>query len=384
MERLGRGLGGRRRWLSNAAALSGLWVVSGGCYYGAEEGEAYEPWLYPGADLRPERLIVGAAILASSPHNTQPWWMRATANRVDFFSDASRNLGSLDGLLRELTIGLGCALENGLIAARAFGLAPELALFPSGDDPAHIATVTLGRGKPMRDPLFDAIPHRHTYRGRMMDDPPPEDLEAALAALCEADVRLTFVDRGDKKHVFRSETIAATEAIVADRSMLLDGDAWWRQTAEDIERHRDGVTIDTSGLGAATRALGKMAGRPSPESSGEYWLSATREVHTRASAFVILSTANRADRAAQVAVGRTYQRIHLWATSQGLAVQPLNQLPERQDREQVTGAEPRAQRILASLIGDDRTGAQMLFRIGFAFDEALKSPRRPYEWVVRP
>jgi hypothetical protein len=76
-----------------------------------------------------------------------------------------------------------------------------------------------------------------------------------------------------------------------------------------------------------------------------------------------------------------FQRLQLWATSQDLAMQPLNQMTEMQDREETNGLAPTFTNTLATLLGVPDRRAQMLFRIGYPWNAALQSPRRPLEWV---
>ena len=56
--------------------------------------------------------LVRAGILAASPHNTQPWRFRVSPTRVELYADPARSLGAFDPYLREMHIGLGCAVEN--------------------------------------------------------------------------------------------------------------------------------------------------------------------------------------------------------------------------------------------------------------------------------
>ena len=51
-------------------------------------------------------------ILAANPHNTQPWLFKIADTRIDVYADRARNLGSFDPFLREMHIGLACAVEN--------------------------------------------------------------------------------------------------------------------------------------------------------------------------------------------------------------------------------------------------------------------------------
>lgn len=80
--------------------------------------------------------------------------------------------------------------------------------------------------------------------------------------------------------------------------------------------------------------------------------------------------------------GRLWQRMHLWATTKGLAVQPLNQMSERADREQQLGIEPRFGTALKELVADADSQALMPFRIGYPTMEGRPSPRRDLKSVL--
>ena len=181
----------------------------------------------------------------------------------------------------------------------------------------------------------------------------------------------------------RQATVDATQQIVDDPQMNDASHAWYRHTKEDIEAHRDGITLDASGLGATRRYLGKSISASDAETAGEYWVQATRDKQTTAGAYVVLATPSRNDIRQQLQCGRVFQRLHLWATSQGLAVQPLNQLPERQDGEKQLGLTPTSKEKLRGFMdGRADLETQFIFRVGFPWDVALSSPRRPVDWVV--
>ena len=92
---------------------------------------------------------------------------------------------------------------------------------------------------------------------------------------------------------------------------------------DEIERWRDGLTLDATGQGAAIRVLGKVTGRPDAETAGRYWLAATEGDQTTGSAFCILATAAPGSRAGQLLAGMAFQRLQLWAGGVGLAIQVL-------------------------------------------------------------
>jgi hypothetical protein len=101
-----------------------------------------------------------------------------------------------------------------------------------------------------------------------------------------------------------------------------------------------------------------------------------------AAAYGIVVARDPRDPAQRLAGGRLWQRLHLWAAARGIGMQPLNQMPERADREATTGIEPRFGRVLAGLVGDDAWQALMPFRLGYPVGEAMPSPRRALEEVL--
>jgi hypothetical protein len=377
----------RRDWLKLIAVAAGGALVlrdeTGCSYYAGETGAAYAPWDFPGGETRPERVAALAALLAANAHDAQPWALHVTPSSIDLHADLTRDTGAVDGLLREMYISLGCALENLVVAAEACGRAASVALLPSAPDASLVATVTLTPAPPSRDARFGAIASRHTNRGRYADAPAPAGLLPALRALAtEPDVTLTLLSSATDMASFRTGTIDATVAFNADAAMSKDSNAWFRQSADDILQHRDGITLDCSGDSAFTKFWGKSLGRPTDATANAYWLSSTQGDQTTGSAFAILSTPDTNLRADQIGVGRVYQRMHLWAVGEGLALQPLNQMAERQDREQVLGLAPDFTTVLDRLIGTPGRRAQMLFRVGYPWDPAPASPRRPLSWVL--
>jgi hypothetical protein len=370
-------------WAAGAVTLT---ACGGGPPDAPGEGDAYAPWQYPDAGLPPHLRVVHAALLAASPHNTQPWIFVAAPDRVDVLVDRSRHLGAMDPLAREMMIGVGCALENLLLAARAEGLDPALTLFPDGTQAERVARVDFRPGSAaQQDPLHDAIPRRHTHRGMWKGSPLEAHIIDGISPVVAdlTDVQLHLLTAESPKAAFRDHTVDATRAIVEDQEMLAASEAWFRHRPHDVESHRDGVTLHAQSMDPVLTALAIAAPRMPAKLSGASWLDVTRTRHTvRVSSFAVLTTPDLTDPAGLVAVGRAYQRVHLWLTTQGLAVQPLNQLAEMRDREMQRGAPGTHTQRLEALCPQGQQ-AQMLFRLGYAEDSGRPSPRRPVSWVVR-
>ncbi len=375
----------RREFLVVCGAGGSMLLVDGCGGYAPESGPGYAPWRFPAASYPDPRLeLVHAAILAANPHNTQPWRFKVDAAGISLFADRSRRLGDMDPIERELMVGLGCALENLLVAARQHGQRPQLTLLPDPADPTHVARVALPGGGPAVDPCYAVLAKRCTNRGAYADRALPQAQLAQLSALAQdaPGRQLRWLTSAADKARFAQMTLEATRAIVADLGMSRASYRWYRHTRAEIDTHRDGLTLDAQALGGLTTAAAKLLPRPSRERSDDYWIGSTRDRQCKAvAAFGLLSSERLDDPAQQLAVGRAYQRLHLQATRLGLGMQPLNQAAERRDREHQQSLTPVFGKKLATFVGPDRH-AQMLFRIGYPQVSVHHSPRRSLQAVV--
>lgn len=361
-----------------------------------DDGPAYEPWRnWRGDPQEGPRGLIRTAILAANAHNTQPWLFCIGPDRIELFADMSRNLGAMDPFRREMHLSLGCALENLGIAARAQGYAAQFSLRPGSlreaeppNEARHIATITLSVGHLEVSPLFAAIPRRHTNRGPYDPDRSvPADAIEKLASLAknEPSVRLFILTDHAAHAEFAAATVAATKAIVDDEVMIRDSDAWFRMSADEIASHRDGPTIDAAGLSPAITFIAKLLPPASAERSHAVWLERTRDVQLATAGFVgLIAVRDLYDSEQAMQAGRLWQRLHLQATLMGLAMQPINQLPEMVDRELQLSKPAATSKLLASLTGDPNWRPTFTFRGGWPGRSAPASPRRTVESVVSP
>lgn len=347
-------------------------------------GTAYAAWSALGAPDGTPLDLVRAAVLAASAHNTQPWIFRVAARRIDLFADPTRNIGTIDPLRRELQLSLGCALENLVVAGPASGWRVEVVPMPDPADPTHVARIDLEPAEAPPTPLSEAIAGRHTNRAAYDTTRPVsgEVLDAMANLVDDTRAQVVWFADADDRAAFGSLVVAATEAIIADPAQATDDYAWYRSSWQDIQERKDGVTSDAAGLSPLIGLLAKLL--PSSQARNDAsWLGSTRDSQVAtAAAFGTLVVRDAADPVQLLAAGRAWQRIHLWATSTGLAMQPLNQVEERIDREATADLAATFTTAMTRMLPAGWTPV-FSFRAGYPTQEAGLSPRRPAEDVVR-
>ncbi len=333
--------------------------------------------------------LVGAGVLAASPHNTQPWAFAVGRLGVDIFEVPSRALGAMDPFGRERLAGLGAAIHNMALASTGITRAARVRLLPDPQNARHVARIVLGPdgSGPAAHRLLPFIGRRHTHRGawrgggvgdvrtaQLLDFPAFPDVRVALFAAGSA--------RGQR---FAALTSEATAAIAADDAMMAASHQWFRHERSDAQRHMDGLTLATSGVPSWLAAAGAMLPAQSAAAEGRYWLASTNDTQLpTASLFGFILTPTPRDRRSALLVGSAWQRLHLNATAAGLVAQPINQLPEMVDREAQLGRPPATARALDALLDDPAWRPSFGFRIGIADAPAGAALRRPVSAVLGP
>jgi hypothetical protein len=408
----------RRKFLKLAGSGIAIVVVGGTVWrafsngvFSSGQGPSYEPW----KDWKTESQqgagplsLVASAILAANAHNTQPWLFVVNPNKIDLFADTKRNIGAIDPYLREMYEGLGCSIENLVVAAEAKGYTYDFKLMPNPTSKTHVATITLISNRKINNSvsgnnttttlssnlseplsLYNAIPQRHTNRGPYdKNKPVTQDIVQSLGSLSktispEGAMTVFWFTTDDQRRKVGDLILQATQDIIADKQQSYDDFKWYRAGWQDIQTYKDGLTVDASGSPRYIEVLAKILPPISEKEFDNSQLQLAKDTYVAtAAAFGIIAVHDVFDNIQRLQGGMLYQRMHLWATSNGLAMQPMNQVTERADREMSLGIKQTFGNPLRELIANPKWQALMTFRIGYPTMEALSSPRRSVQEVV--
>jgi len=313
----------------------------------------------------PRPLVVQAAALAPSIHNSQPWLFIARPDgSLDVRVDRTRHLRVIDESGRQMFVSGGAALEFARLVYRALGYYCTIDLLPDALDPGLLATITYEPGSEPTDyelALVSAMDHRHTDRGPYDDTlVPPQLLEDIRAAAARHDVWLRHVDLPVDRVVVGAALWDAGNR-QADNPEYVAELARWRAQG----RRRDGVVVPPRWPPdrVSDVPLRNFDGRPTTPPLTDAPPDVERD------AIVVFGTIDD-DARAHVQTGRALAEAWLLLTAAGLSAQPLGQ----------TLDDAISRRRLASdlrLIGHP----QFMLRLGYGHT-ARASRRRPLADVL--
>lgn len=372
---------GRRRFLIIAGGTAAYLALRP--YEGLATGPTtplapLQPWSLPGdppADpLELQRALIAAAILAPSHWNSQPWRFEAEAEVIRLVADVRRALPATDPDRRWMMASLGAALENMLVAARAWGLIPTVRYFPHGGRDEVVAEMSYVAGDVQRDrPSFRALTERRTNRrdydgrGLFMEN------RAKVNAQVPEGVNLHWIDDRDAIRAVADLARDVVRDQTRQAAYQRERFSWMRLSEDDVRRRGDGVYIESLDVGGPARWFagsyfdpGSWFLRFGAESAGKQ-----ARAQVRSAGALALLTTTQPGEAEWLKGGQTYERIALRCTQLGIAHQPINPpLLDAGSRDE-----------LARRFGAGNQSPLMLIRLGHA-KPPEPSPRRAVALVA--
>ena len=349
-------------FVSAAVALGGA-----GTYVATRKPKtANLPWSNAGNYTEIRRIALSYALLAANPHNRQPWIVELVEDdRLHLWKDKTRLLHATDPYGRQINIGLGCFLEQMVLASKAHGYKADLDIFPNGDD-GPVATAVFSKGA-KRDHLFDYILERRSCKKPYEDK--PVSIEQAENLRSYADV----VIEGDK--------VAAIKKITWDAHVIeaMTPHTWkesvdlMRLGVKEVDANPDGISL-TGGLMEIMTSTGILTREGSLDTQTTGFKKGMEIFHTMlhaTPAYAYLSSKGNTPKD-QIAIGRQWARLNLRATELGLSLHPVSQAlqeyPEMAEQ----------YRNIHDLLVKPGETVQMLGRLGYGPD-VPQSPRWPLE-----
>ena len=316
----------RRQFItgSTALVLSATPWAAGAATASAYEDAVRATWRHSSAPLTEkaalQRELVRHAILAPSSHNTQCWKFRLEANAISILPDLARRCPAVDPDDHHLYVSLGCAAENLVHAAAAYGLHAQARYEAAGAGEVRIA---FDGAKPVRSALFEAIPRRQCTRGEYDGRPlSAQDLNLLAQAGGGRGVRVMLLTERAKLDSVLDYVVQGNTAQVNDRAFVDELKHWIRFSEAEAVEKGDGLFARSSGNPTLPRWLGERIFRYvfTAKAENEKYVK-----QMRASSGVAVFVAEKNDRAHWIEAGRCYERFALQAAAQGIRNAFLNQ-----------------------------------------------------------
>ena len=327
---------------------------------------ALQPWDLAGSYKDVRLNALSFALLAPNPHNLQPWQVELLGDDgIRLHRDTSRGLPETDPFDRQITIGMGCFLEQMVLAAGAAEQAVDLTLFPDGAaGPVAEARFAAG-GAP--DPLSAAIMDRRSCKEPFE----LRDIEAEkLAALAPLAALHT-----DAKMVADLRDLTTRAWIIeayTPRTMQESIDVMRIGKAE-INANPDGIDLGGP-LFDSLKAAGMLTRESLADPESTNFKEGERiyaEMLAATPAFVSLATDGNT-RADQIEAGRRWLRLNLQTTLLGLSLHPVSQCLQEYPEMEVEYAKAHA------MLAKAGQTVQMLGRLGYG-PTVPRTPRWPLE-----
>lgn len=310
--------------------------------------------------------LVRYATLAASSHNTQCWRFRPEDSAVSLLPDFDRRCPVVDPGDHHLFVSLGCAAENLVHAARAYGMEPtvEYDLQPDGG-----LKITLEPFHPNESELYHAILKRQCtraeYDGTALST---DELFLLKTAGRGRGVRVELLTHRPAMETVLDYVVQGNTAQMNNPGFVKELKSWIRFSDAEAVSTGDGLAAKTTGNPSVPRWIGSplfnFIYRTRPEND-KY----ARQI--RSSSGIAVFVSDKDDKAHWMEAGRCYQRFALQATALGIRNAFVNQPVEE------AGLRP----LFASALGLGDGRPNLVVRFGRG-PEMPKSLRRPVSEVL--
>lgn len=263
--------------------------------------------------------------MAPNPHNLQPWMVDLShADTVVLYRDPNRGLPHTDPFSRQITIGLGCFLEQVKIAATQTGHNVDLDLFPEAENgPVAIARLS---SSTTIDPLAAQIIDRCSCKQ-------PFEMSAIEAGTLDAlKTYANIVTEPELVDKLRQLTWEAFQVEIATPRTFQESADLMRIGKQEIDASPDGIDVGGPML-ESLMLLGILSREALMDVDSEAtrsYLTSYQEILMLTPAYAVIASAKN-DRLSQIAAGAKWLRLNLKTNELGLALHPVSQSLQEYD-----------------------------------------------------
>lgn len=281
--------------------------------------DAQRPWALAGSYDDPRLNALSYALLAPNPHNLQPWQVALIGDdALTLHHDPSRRLPETDPFDRQIMIGMGCFLEQLVLAAGAGGHSVDLTLFPEGEG-GPVAHATFRTGA-TADPLAVHILDRRSCKE------PFEDRALSAVTANELEMFADIYTDTPTVETLKSLTWEAWLVETMTPRTMQESIDLMRYGKAEINANPDG--IDLGGPFLETLMVAGVLNReaqndPNSRAFQEGVKIYDEMLHATPAYAALTSVTNT--RADHIDAGRRWLRLNLATTSMGLALHPVSQ-----------------------------------------------------------
>jgi len=332
--------------------------------------KAQLPWRKAGQYDDARLNALSFALLAPNPHNLQPWQVALDGDdALMLYHDTARRLPETDPYDRQITIGLGCFLEQMVIAASAAGQGVELMFYPDGPEGAVARAVFSDGAQP--DQLAQHI------MGRRSCKEPFEDREVDAALANELELYADVYTDARSVNAIKTLTWEAWMVEAMTHRTMKESVDLMRFGKAEINANPDGIDLGGPFL-ESLMVVGVLnkEDQLDPDSTGfQQGVEIYSKMLLATPAYVALTSGGNA-RADQIEAGRRWLRLNLKTTAMGLALHPVSQC--LQEYPEMAPHYASAHKLFAA----PGQTVQMLGRLGYG-PVTPRTPRWPLETKLR-
>jgi hypothetical protein len=288
--------------------------------YRAAASNAWRPSsAFNGSKAVVYRELVRLACLAPSSHNTQCWQFGVAGSSVLVTPDLTRRLPVVDPDDHHLYVSLGCAAENLMQAALAYGLQGEVRY----ENISSVIHINFDPTKAVVSPLFEAITERQCTRS-IFDGVPVSltDLKLLESAGNSVGVRVILLTERQKMDKVLEYVVEANTKQMNDPKFVAELKHWIRFNSSDAEITSDGLSTIASGNPSVPTLVGGPLFDLMVDAKSENDKYASQ---VRSSSGIAVFVSEKNDHKHWVEVGRCYERFALQATALGIRNAFINQ-----------------------------------------------------------